>query len=100
MDSAWARCGIVLLPTGPKLAKSANRAIEAIRNGLYPCTGKMPAYDDLGLGSDDVLVEMGQRLADEKETVERIQFLQSRVEQRFNPLVIGRLWKRALESLC
>ena len=100
MERAFNRCGIVLIPTGRNQAKSANRAIESIRNGLYPCTGRMPAYDDLGLGTDDVVAEMRQRLGDQDETIERIQFLQSMVEARFNPLAIGRLWKKAVESLC
>ena len=99
MDRAFERAGIVLIPTGPKRAKSANRAIDSIRRGLYPCTGRMPAYDELGLGSDDVLAEMEQRLADPAWTINRVRDLQDLVEFRFSPATIGKEWLRVLGSI-
>jgi hypothetical protein len=99
MGRAYERCRIVLIPTGKSPAKSANRAIDSIRRGMYPCTGRMPAYDDLGLGTDDVLGEMEKRLADPSDTIERIKDLQAMVRTKFSPMTIGKLWKKALESI-
>lgn len=99
MDRAYERAGIVLIPTGHKRAKSANRAVDAIRRGMYPCTGRIPCYDELGLGSDDVLAEMEARLADPYWTCKRIADLQELVEFRFAPATIGKEWLRVLGSI-
>lgn len=99
MDKMYDRAGIVLIPTGKNRAKSANRAVDSIRRGLYPCTGRMPAYDELGLGTDDVLAEMEARLSDPEKTKERIRDLQELVEFRFSPANIGKQWLKALSSI-
>ena len=99
MDRMYDRAGIVLIPTGAKRAKSANRAIDSIRRGLYPCTGRMPAYDELGLGSDDILAEMEQRLAEPEKTIQRIKDLQDLVEFRFSPATIGKEWLKVLRCV-
>ena len=99
MDRMFNRAGIVLIPTGDRQAKSANRAIDSIRRGLYPCTGRMPAYAELGLGTDDVLAEMEQRLSDPEKTKGRIRDLQELVEFRFSPSTIGKEWLKVLASI-
>ena len=99
MDRMYDRAGIVLIPTGAKRAKSSNRAIDSIRRGLYPCTGRMPAYDELGLGSDDVLADMEAKLSDPEKTKQRIRDLQELVEFRFSPKTIGKEWLKVLSSI-
>jgi hypothetical protein len=99
MDKLFNRAGMVLIPVGEKRAKSANRAIDSIRRGLYPCTGRMPAYDELGLGTDDILAEMEHRLSEPQKTEQRIRDLQDLVEFRFSPATIGKEWHRVLSSI-
>ena len=99
MDKMFNRAGISLIPTGVKKTKSANRAIDSIRRGLYPCTGKMTAYDELGLGTDDPLEEMENRLSEPEKTKQRIRDLQDLVEFRFSPHTIAEQWIKALSSI-
>lgn len=99
MDRMFDRAGIVLIPTGKKQAKSANRAVDSIRRGLYPCTGEMPAYTELWLGSKDILGEMESRLSAPEATKRRIKELQETVEKRFNPKTIGQQWLNALQTI-
>lgn len=96
MLQAWKKCGIVVLPTGRSLAKSANRAVESIRNGLYPCCGRLPAYEELGLGSDDVPRETLSRLERPKVTMELVKALQDMVRVRFAPETVADAWEKAL----
>ena len=98
MDRMYNRAGIVLIPVGKK-TKSANRAVDSIRRGLYPCTGKMTAYDELGLGSEDILAEMESRLSEPEKTKQRIRDLQDLVEFRFSPHTIAEQWIKALSSI-
>lgn len=99
MDRMYDRAGIVLIPVGEKKAKSANRAVDSIRRGLYPCTGRLQAYEELGLGTNDILAEMDMRLSDPEQTKERISHLQDLVEFRFNPRTIAQEWNKVLSSI-
>jgi hypothetical protein len=42
---------------------------------------------------------MGKRLADPLATIERVKDLQAMVRTKFSPMTIGRMWKKALESI-
>ena len=96
MRVVWAECGIVVLPTGHKQCKSANRAVESIRNGLYPCTGPLPAYSELGLGTDNVPKEVRERLDDPEGTKARIRDLQAMVRDRFSVDTVAKAWEKVL----
>lgn len=89
---AFEMTGITVIPTGKSMAKSANRAIEAIRNGHLPVCGHLPAYADLGLGTDDIAGDVERAVARRAETLERIDELQHRVRYEFSPERIGAMW--------
>ncbi len=99
MEKAWKACGIVVLPTGISMAKSANRAVESIRRGLFPVCGELPAYRELGLFSDDIPAEVERRIADPKDTIQRIFALQEKVRDRFSPETVGKRWLECLSSI-
>ena len=99
MRQAWDTCGLVVLPTGKRQAKSANRAVESIRNGLYPVCGHLPAYHELGLGVDDVPAEAWRRLEDPEGTMAEVERLQAVVRERFSPEAIGRAWDKAVNGI-
>lgn len=96
MKEAWKTCGLVVLPTGERQAKSANRALEAIRNGCYPVCGFLPAYAELGLGVKDVATETWARLEDPEGTIEEVRRLQGVIRHRFSPETVGQAWANAL----
>lgn len=98
MARAWEWCGLVVLPTGPKQCKSANRAVESLRNGLYPVCGPLPAYAELGLGTQDIPGEVRHWLAYPEDTKSEIRRLQGVIRDRFSPETVGREWERALHA--
>jgi hypothetical protein len=99
MERAWTACGITVLPTGLSMAKSANRAIESIRRGIYPVCGRLPAYQELGLGSDDIPAEVHERLQNPEWTVATVARLQNVIRDRFSPETVGRKWLECLSSI-
>lgn len=96
MKQAWQTCGIAVIPTGKSMAKSANRAIEAIRHGLYPCCGRLPAYDEIGLGTEDVPRETWERLKGPNQTIELVRALQANVRERFSPETVADAWEKVI----
>jgi hypothetical protein len=92
MEAAWDTCGLTVLPTGAKKGKSANRAIESIRRGLFPVCGHLPAYAELGLGVDDVPAAVADALENKGHTLERVFDLQDLIRDKFSPGRIGKLW--------
>lgn len=96
MAEAFNECGMVVIPTNAKRTKSANRAVEAIRNGLYPCCGRLLAYEELGLGTDDVPREVREMLADPEHTVTVVKQLQADIRDRFSPDTVAKAWEAAL----
>jgi hypothetical protein len=100
MDQAYERAGLVLVPTGERPAKSANRAIEAIRRGLYPICGPgVPAYADLGVwvGRMDDGVEWA--LSHHDDVIHRIQAAQHYVAWEYSPKRIAKLWLEVLSQV-
>lgn len=100
MRQAWGVCGLVVLPTGKRQAKSANRAVESIRNGLYPVCGHLPAYHELGLGVNDVPGKAWELLDDPTATREKVRELQALVRDRFSPATVGKAWADAVNGVC
>lgn len=96
MDEAFDRAGIVILPTGKSMAKSGNRAIEAIRRGLFVVAGYLPAYADLGVWIGDIEDGVKWALSHKSEAISRILRSQRYVKCEYSPERIAGLWKRAL----
>lgn len=99
MSRAFDKAGLVILPTGKSMAKSANRAIESIRRGIYPIANHMPAYAELGIWQGDIAEGCEWALTHKGEVMKRITYLQEYVRNEFSPKRIGELWKQALMSL-
>lgn len=97
MEAAWQHCGLVIIPTGSKQAKSANRAVESIRRGLYPVCGPLPAYEELGL-NEDIVEGVSRALDNPADTLTRIEELQDLIRERFSPMTVGATWERVLAS--
>lgn len=99
MNAAFNRAGLVILPTGKSMAKSANRAIESIRRGIYPIANPLPAYSELGIWQGDIAEGCKWALTHKGEVIKRINYLQEYVQNEYSPKRIGELWKQALLSL-
>jgi hypothetical protein len=96
MDAAFSAAGLVVIPTGKSAAKSANRAIESIRRGLFPVCGCLPAHADLGVWQGDIVDGVRWALGHPDEALGRIKRMQAYVRAEYSPERIGRLWKAAL----
>jgi hypothetical protein len=99
MNAAFNRAGIVIIPTGKSIAKSANRAIEAIRRGLYPVANPLPAYNDLGIWQGDIKEGVEWALSHKGEVMKRIASMQEYVRNEYSPHKIGKMWGDTLSSL-
>ena len=99
MNTAFTRAGLVIIPTGKSIAKSGNRAIEAIRRGLYPIANPLPAYNDLGIWQGDIAEGCKWALTHKGEVMKRIASMQEYVRNEYSPYRIGELWKAALSQL-
>lgn len=98
MDAAFERAGLVIIPTGKSMAKSANRAVESIRRGLFVVAGYLPAYADLGIYIGNIKDGVEWALSHEREVLKRIAESQRYVFTEYAPHRIGELWKAALSS--
>jgi hypothetical protein len=96
MDAAFSAAGLVVIPTGKSAAKSANRAIESIRRGLFPVCGYLPAHADLGVWQGDILDGVRWALGHPDEALGRIRRMQAYVRREYSPQRIARLWLEAL----
>lgn len=96
MNAAFDRAGIVVIPTGKSMAKSANRAIEAIRRGLFVVAGYLPAYSDLGCYIGNIADGVQWALSHKEEALCRIAASQSYVAREYSPERIGQLWIKTL----
>jgi hypothetical protein len=96
MDAAFDRAGLVIIPTGKSMAKSGNRAIEALRRGIYPIAGYLPAYADLGIYIGDIGDGVKWALSHQDEVMRRIKASQAYIRSEYSPKRIARLWKAAL----
>jgi hypothetical protein len=99
MDRAFDDAGLVVIPTGKSPAKSANRAIESLRRGLFPICGSLPAHADLGVWVGDIADGVRWALAHQDEALSRIKRAQAYIRDEYSPERIAGLWKKALETL-
>jgi hypothetical protein len=96
MDSQFARAGLSIIPTGKSMAKSANRAIESIRRGVFPVCGYLPAHGDLGIYQGDIVDGIDWSLSHQDEVMRRIKGAQAYVAHEYNPKRIARMWLQML----
>jgi hypothetical protein len=96
MEAAFQRAGLVVIPTGKSMAKSANRAIESLRRGLFVVAGNLPAYADLGIYIGNVGDGVEWALTHQGEVIERTQHAQRYIAREYSPERIGLMWKEAL----
>jgi hypothetical protein len=99
MDAAYEACGMVIIPTGKSMAKSGNRAIEAIRRGRYPVCGYLPAYADLGVWVGNIADGVDWALSNPSETVKRIGHAQAYVRRAYSPRRIAEQWLEVLQHV-
>ncbi len=99
---ALSECKCVLIPTGKKLGKSANRLIESVRNGRFVVAGEIPSHDEfkpymwIGQHLDKGLQWMeNNRL----EAMERVKDCQDYIRARYSPRTIALRWIEAIEGL-
>ena len=92
-------CSCVLIPTGKSMAKSANRLIEAVRNGRFVVAGEMPAHEEfkkfmwIGKNLDDGIQWL---YSNPSEALQRIRDCQAYIIDRYSPLTISKLWLEAI----
>lgn len=98
MEAAFQRAGMVVIPTGKSMAKSANRAIESIRRGLFVVTGFLPAYADLGIYVGNIADGVEWALTHERQALRRIADSQRYIAEEYSPARIGKLWLTALSN--
>lgn len=97
-DKEIRACKVVVIPTGKSEAKSANRAVRAIRLGKYPVCGPLRAYSEIkGLFVGDVLEGLGYYMNIDPR--EQVRALQAEIRDRFDPEVIAKKWYRVLHEV-
>lgn len=95
---AMLACKVVVIPTGKSMAKSANRAIRAIRYGKYPVCGYLPAYAEVkGLYTGDVIDGLDYYMSIDPR--EQVRALQAEIRERFDPEVIAKKWYRVIHEV-
>jgi hypothetical protein len=97
-------CSCVILPTGKSMAKSANRLIEAVRNGRYVIAGELPAHEEFKpfMSITQELKNNLQWFRDSNpaDIIQRIRDCQAFIRDRYSPGRISRLWLEAINQVC
>lgn len=96
LDRALRACRCVVIPTGPRKAKSANRAIRSIRYGKFPACGQMPAHEELELGAKDIGNELDWAM--EEDMSSAIVELQDAIRDRFHPEKVAKDWMKVIHE--
>lgn len=99
--AALDKCAAVLIPTGKSMAKSANRLIEAVRNGRFAIAGNLPAHEEfkdwMWVGDIREGVEWLREYP--KQAIRDVTECQRYIREKYSPEAIGRLWFNALGQL-
>lgn len=107
---AWSRekqvqaindCAIVLIPTDERKGKSANRLIEAVRNGRFVVAGPLPAHDEFEefMWIGDIREGIEWAKSHKEECIERVKRCQDYIRDKYSPETIGKMWLEALGTL-
>jgi hypothetical protein len=94
-------CAVVLIPTDERKGKSANRLIEAVRNGRFVVAGELPAHDEFKqyMWIGDIREGLEWAKNHPNECIEAVKSCQTYIRDKFSPARIGKLWLEALESI-
>lgn len=99
--AALDKCAAVLIPTGKSMAKSANRLIEAVRNGRFVIAGHLPAHEEfkqwMWIGDIRDGIEWLKEYP--KQAIRDVSECQRYIRDKYSPEAIGRLWFNALGQL-
>lgn len=101
MLNAFAWADVVVLPVGEgetKLVKSANRMVEAIRQGKFVVANPLPSYEGFGMFLGDIHEGLEWFRKNLDEAKHRVASAQLRVEQMHNPRRIGLMWKEVIHG--
>lgn len=101
MLHAFAWADVVILPIGDddtKQVKSANRMVEAIRQGKFVVANPLPAYEGYGMFLGDIHEGLKWFRENLEEAKQRVRMAQLRVEQMHNPRRIGLMWKGVIDG--
>lgn len=96
LDRALKACKAVVIPTGKSEAKSANRAVKAIRYGKFPVCGRLPSYSEIGLGTDDLGGLLDECMRGDFRG--RVRVLQAGIRDRFCPDKVAKDWYRVIHE--
>ena len=104
MVEEFAKADIVILPASEKY-KSANRAIEAIRQGCFVVAEPHPAlegfdrpYGDLGIWIGDIKEGIEWARQNQSEANQRTKLAQDYVSQTFAPRTLAFAWSRVIQG--
>lgn len=94
-------CALVVLPTDDRIAKSANRLIEAARNGRFVIAGPLPAHDEFKpyMWIGDIREGVKWATDHPAECEERIKSCQRYFREKYSPESIGKQWAEVLEKI-
>jgi len=100
-DVMLSHCAFVLIPTGKSMAKSANRLMDAVRNGRFVIAGDLPAHEEFKkfMWVGDIRAGVEWFYSHQDEAIERISECQKYIEKKYSPEAISRLWFNTLEKL-
>ena len=100
IDLALKKCGMVIIPTGKSVAKSANRMIKALRYGRFVVAEPLPAHNEIeGPWLGTISKGIKWALDNPQKVLDRIKQGQDSIRERFSPETIGKKWLEALSSL-
>lgn len=94
-------CAVVCIPTDERKGKSANRLIEAVRNGRFVVAGELPAHEEFKdfMWIGDIRKGIEWAKSDPAECIRRVKECQKYIRDKFSPETIGKLWLNALQSI-
>lgn len=96
-------CAAVVIPTNlNRPAKSANRLIEAVRNGRFVIAGYLPAYHEFSpyMYIGDIEEGRGWFERHTEEAIKRVRNCQDYIRERYSPETIAKQWLEVLERVC
>ena len=94
-------CAIVVIPTDDRKAKSANRLIEAVRNGRFVVACELPAHDEFRdfMWIGDIFEGLEWAKAHPEECINKTTLCQSYIRDKFSPERIGKMWLETLKGI-
>lgn len=94
------KCGMVVIPTGNRKTKSANRVLESIRAGRMPVTGFMPSYSEFSefIYIGDIRTGIDRVIANPDKALKQIKEAQDYIRDKYSPATIARKWKRVING--